>query len=63
MTNILIYKFFIFSLLLSCNSFAIDESTIETKTISNLPVFITSISNINANLIGIISGQGMKNEI
>ena len=63
MKNILIYTFFFLSFLLSSNSFAIEQSKIENKKISDLPVFITSIENINANLIGIIGGKGMKNEI
>ena len=63
MKIILICNLFFFSLLLSCNSFAIEQSKIENKKISDLPVFITSIENINANLIGIIGGKGMKNEV
>ena len=63
MKKILICNLFFFSLLLSCNIFAIEESKIENKKISDLPVFITSIENINANLIGIIGGKGMKSEI
>ena len=63
MKKILICNLFFFSFLLSCNSFAIEESKIENKKISDLPIFITSIENINANLIGIIGGKGMKNEI
>ena len=50
------------SLILSSNVFAIEKSKIENKKISDLPVFITSIENFNANLIGIIGGKGMKNE-
>ena len=63
MKNILICTFFFLSFLLSSKSFAIEQSKIENKKISDLPVFITSIENINANLIGIIGGKGMKNEI
>ena len=63
MKNILISTFFFLSFLLSSNSFAIEQSKIENKKISDLPVFVTSIENINANLIGIIGGKGMKNEI
>ena len=63
MKNILICTFFFLSFLLSSKSFAIEQSKIENKNISDLPVFITSIENINANLIGIIGGKGMKNEI
>ena len=63
MNKILICKFFFLSFLLSSNSFALVQSKIENKKISDLPVFITSIENINANLIGIIGGKGMKNEM
>ena len=63
MNKILVLTFFFFFFLLFSNSFAIEESKIENKKISDLPVFITSIENINANLIGIIGGKGMKNEI
>ena len=63
MNKILVYTFFFLSFLLSSKSFAITESKIENKKISDLPVFITSTENINANLIGIIGGKGMKNEI
>ena len=63
MKKILICTFFFLSFLLSSKSFAIEQSKIENKKISDLPVFITSIENINANLIGIIGGKGMKNEI
>ena len=63
MKNILICTFFFLSFLLSSKSFAIEQSKIENKKISDLPVFISSIENINANLIGIIGGKGMKNEI
>ena len=63
MKNILICTFFFLSFLLSSKSFAIEQSKIENKKISDLPVFITTIENINANLIGIIGGKGMKNEI
>ena len=63
MKNILISTFFFLSFLLSSNSFAIEQSKIENKKISDLPVFISSTENINANLIGIIGGKGMKNEI
>ena len=63
MNKILVYTFFFLFFLLSSKSFAIEESKIENKKISDLPVFITSIENINANLIGIIGGKGMKNEI
>ncbi len=63
MKNILICTFFFLSFLLSSKSFAIEQSKIENKKISDLPVFITTIKNINANLIGIIGGKGMKNEI
>ena len=62
MNKILVYTFFFLFFLLSSKSFAIEESKIENKKISDLPVFITSIENINANLIGIIGGKGMKNE-
>ena len=51
------------SLILSSNVFAIEKSKIENKKISDLPVFVTKIENINANLIGIIGGKGMKNEV
>ena len=63
MKNILICTFFFLSFLLSSKSFAIEQSKIENKKISDLPVFISSTENINANLIGIIGGKGMKNEI
>ncbi len=62
MKNILICTFF-FPFLLSSKSFAIEQSKIENKKISDLPVFITFKENINTNLIGIIGGKGMKNEI
>ena len=63
MKKTLICNIFFFSILLSCNSFAIEELKIQNNKISDLPVFITSIENISANLIGIIGGKGMKNEI
>ena len=63
MKKILICKLFFLSFLLSCNSLAIEQSKIENKKISDLPVFVTKIENINANLIGIIGGKGMKNEV
>ena len=63
MNKILVYTFFFLSFLLSSKSFAIKESKIENKKISDLPVFVTSTENINASLIGIIGGKGMKNEI
>ena len=63
MNKILVYTFFFLSFLISSKSFAIKESKIENKKISDLPVFVTSTENINANLIGIIGGKGMKNEI
>ena len=53
----------IFLFLITPKSFAIEESKIENKKISDLPVFTTTIDNFNANLIGIIGGKGMKNEI
>ena len=62
MNKILICKLFFISFLLSSKSFALEQSKIENKKISDLPVFITSIENFNANLIGIIGGKGMKNE-
>ena len=63
MNKILVYTFFFLSFLISSKSFAIKESKIENKKISDLPVFVASTENINANLIGIIGGKGMKNEI
>ena len=62
MNKILVCTFFFLFFLLSSKSFAIKESKIENKKISDLPVFITSIENFNTNLIGIIGGKGMKNE-
>ena len=62
MNKILICKLFFISFLLSSKSFALEQSKIENKKISDLPVFITSIENFNANLIGISGGKGMKNE-
>ena len=63
MNKILICKLFFLSFLLSSKSFALEQSKIENKKISDLPVFVTKIENLNANLIGIIGGKGMKNEI
>ena len=62
MKKIIIFTFFFF-FILSSKSFAIEQLKIENKKISDLPIFVTEIENINANLIGIIGGKGMKNEM
>jgi predicted peptidase len=63
MKKILIFKLLFLFFLLSCKSFAVEQSKIENKKISDLPVFVTKIENFNANLIGIIGGKGMKNKM
>ena len=63
MKKIIIFIFFSIFFVLSSKSFAIEQFKIENKKISDLPIFITKIENINANLIGIIGGKGMKNEM
>ena len=63
MKKIIIFTFFSLFFILSLKSFATEQSKIENKKISDLPIFVTEIENINANLIGIIGGKGMKNEM
>ena len=63
MKKIIIFTFFSLFFILSLKSFATEQSKIENKKISDLPIFVTKIENINANLIGIIGGKGMKNEM
>ena len=63
MKKIIIFTFFSIFFILSSKSFALEQSKIENKKISDLPIFVTKIEKINANLIGIIGGKGMKNEM
>ena len=63
MKKIIIFTFFSIFFILSSKSFALEQSKIENKKISDLPIFVTKIENINANLISIIGGMGMKNEM